>query len=97
MSASNPTHEAFAPSAQATLNNHTSASRILVLPEEGLVFDDLQKDLLEQALERARGNKSRAATLLGIHRDQVRYWVKKFQLSKFIQTKPKSNAAQDEN
>ena len=55
------------------------------------MFDDLQRDLLEQALVRTRGNKSRAAALLGIHRDQVRYWVKKFDLSQFIQTRSKAD------
>jgi two-component system, NtrC family, response regulator AtoC len=70
-------------------------TRHLVLPDEGLVFDDLQRDLLEQALVRTRGNKSRAAALLGIHRDQVRYWVKKFNLAQFIQTRSKNEAAED--
>jgi two-component system response regulator AtoC len=68
-------------------------ARLLVLPERGIVFDDLQKDLLEQALDRCGGNKSRAAELLGIHRDQVRYWVKKFDLTRFIQTRPRNPAA----
>jgi two-component system response regulator AtoC len=79
----------------ATLES--APSHLLVLPEKGLVFDDLQRDLLEQALVRANGNKSRAATLLGIHRDQVRYWVKKFELTRFIQTKPKKGAEVDED
>ncbi len=60
--------------------------RPLVLPEAGVVLDDLLRDLLDQALERTHGNKSRAATLLGIHRDQVRYWVKKYKLTRWIRT-----------
>jgi len=63
--------------------------RAMTLPEGGVDVDDLLKDLLDQALERCRGNKSRAATLLGIHRDQVRYWVKKYALSRWIRTKKK--------
>lgn len=72
-------------------------NHLMLLPEKGVVFDDLQRDLLEQALVRANGNKSRAATLLGIHRDQVRYWVKKFELTRFIQTKSKSADARHED
>ena len=56
----------------------------IVLPERGVVLDELLKSLLDQALVRCNGNKSRAAELLGIHRDQVRYWVKKYQLERWI-------------
>ncbi|MFG0316377.1 MAG: helix-turn-helix domain-containing protein [Planctomycetota bacterium JB042] len=42
--------------------------------------------------ERTGGNKSRAALLLGIHRDQVRYWVKKYGLTKWIRVRPKKTA-----
>ncbi len=51
-----------------------------VLPRAGLVFEELEKDLLRQALERARGNRTRAAALLGINRDQIRYRIQKFGL-----------------
>ncbi len=57
------------------------------LPGDGVVLDDVLKDLLDQALERSAGNKSRAANLLGIHRDQVRYWVKKYELTRWIRTR----------
>src|SRR5262249_58083824 len=56
----------------------------IALPERGVVLDDLLKSLLDQALLRCGGNKSRAADLLGIHRDQVRYWVKKYGLEQWI-------------
>ncbi len=38
------------------------------LPEEGLSLEELEKDLILQALEAAHGNKSRAARLLGLTR-----------------------------
>jgi len=66
--------------------------RLLVLPDGGVVLDELVKDLLDQALVRCAGNKSRAATLLGIHRDQVRYWVKKYGLKRWIRTRAKTSA-----
>ncbi|MBI2896652.1 MAG: sigma-54-dependent Fis family transcriptional regulator [Deltaproteobacteria bacterium] len=50
------------------------------LPPGGLVFEELEKDLLVQALERTGGNQSRAAVLLGMNRDQIRYRIEKFNL-----------------
>ena len=50
------------------------------LPAEGLNLEDVERQLLVQALERAGGNQTRAADLLGINRDQVRYRVEKFGL-----------------
>src|SRR5688572_9747230 len=50
------------------------------LPPEGLNLEDVERQLLLQALERANGNQTQAAQLLGINRDQVRYRIEKFGL-----------------
>jgi transcriptional regulator with GAF, ATPase, and Fis domain len=50
------------------------------LPPEGVNLDEVERQLLQQALERAGGNQTQAAQLLGINRDQVRYRVEKFGL-----------------
>jgi len=50
------------------------------LPAEGVNLEDVERQLLTQALERAGGNQSHAAQLLGINRDQVRYRIEKFGL-----------------
>jgi transcriptional regulator with PAS, ATPase and Fis domain len=50
------------------------------LPPDGLNLEDVERQLVTQALERAGGNQSQAAQLLGINRDQVRYRVEKFGL-----------------
>ena len=50
------------------------------LPPDGVNLEDVERQLLTQALERAGGNQSQAAQLLGINRDQVRYRVEKFGL-----------------
>jgi two-component system, NtrC family, response regulator AtoC len=50
------------------------------LPPGGVNLDEVERQLLTQALERAGGNQSQAAQLLGINRDQVRYRVEKFGL-----------------
>ena len=49
----------------------------LHLPPEGLDLRDflgsIEQSFIQEALERCNGNQVRAATLLGISRDQIRY------------------------
>ncbi len=52
------------------------------LPPGGLILEQVEKDLLVQALERAHGNQTQAGQLLGVNRDQVRYRIEKFGLVK---------------
>ena len=49
------------------------------LPAEGIVLDEVEMSLVRQALERSGGNQTRAAELLGISRDQLRYRLKKLE------------------
>ncbi len=53
-----------------------------VLPPEGVNLEDVERQLLVQALERSGGNQTHAAQLLGMNRDQVRYRIEKFGLAK---------------
>jgi len=48
------------------------------LTREGLDFSRLERDLVEQALALAGGNQTKAAKLLGMNRDQIRYRIEKF-------------------
>lgn len=50
------------------------------LPEEGISLEDVEKDLIVQALERSGGNQSRAARLLGITRHTLLYRMEKYGL-----------------
>jgi len=50
------------------------------LPAQGISLDDLEKDLIVQALERTKHNKAQAAKLLNLSYDAFRYQVKKFGL-----------------
>lgn len=50
------------------------------LPASGLDLHDLEVELVIQALERTGGNQTRAAALLGLNRDQIRYRMAKFGL-----------------
>ncbi|BDG06836.1 sigma-54-dependent transcriptional regulator [Anaeromyxobacter oryzae] len=47
------------------------------ITEEGLVLDDVERRLIAEAMERASGNQSKAARLLGVSRDTLRYRLKK--------------------
>lgn len=50
------------------------------LPPEGIVWDDLEKSLLQQALDRSEGNRTRAAQLLGMSYKTFLYRLEKFEL-----------------
>jgi len=52
------------------------------LPPEGVNLDEVERQLLVQALERCGGNQTHAGQLLGINRDQVRYRIEKFGLTR---------------
>ena len=74
-------HDRLVPDDFTTLTRTVSATAFK-LPAEGLNLDEVERQLLTQALERTGGNQTQAAQLLGINRDQVRYRIEKFDLGK---------------
>src|SRR5687768_16786593 len=54
----------------------------ITLPSGGINLEALERSLTVQALERAGWNQTKAATLLGLNRDQIRYRIEKFELEK---------------
>ena len=52
------------------------------LPPNGIDLEKLERSLVVQALERSAWNQTRAAALLGVNRDQIRYRIEKFGLEK---------------
>ena len=52
------------------------------LPAGGIDLEQLERSLVIQALERSSWNQTRAATLLGLNRDQIRYRIEKFHLER---------------
>jgi transcriptional regulator with PAS, ATPase and Fis domain len=55
-------------------------NRLLSIPPSGMRFDELERDLVVQALERTGGNKTKAAKLLGMTRDKIHYRIEKYGL-----------------
>jgi DNA-binding protein Fis len=49
------------------------------MPESGINLEQVELSLVQQAMERSGGNQTRAAELLGISRDQLRYRLKKIE------------------
>lgn len=54
------------------------------LPPDGVVLEEVERDLLLQALQRTGWNRTRAAKLLGLNRDQIRYRITKFSLDRDV-------------
>ncbi|CAB1275041.1 sigma-54 interaction domain-containing protein [Candidatus Nitrosacidococcus tergens] len=55
----------------------TTEAPIITLPENGLALDQVEIELIHQAITRAQGNRSKAARLLGISRDTLCYRMQK--------------------
>jgi len=66
----------------ATLTRGATVTLQFRLPAGGVVLEEVERQLVVQALERAGGNQTQAGQLLGINRDQVRYRIEKFGLTR---------------
>lgn len=58
-----------------------------LLPTQGISLDEVEMSFVRQAIERTEGNQTRAAELLGISRDQLRYRLKKLEDAKSLAAK----------
>ncbi|WP_141735579.1 sigma-54-dependent transcriptional regulator [Oligoflexus tunisiensis] len=54
-----------------------SSQHPMILPEKGINLEDLERDLLLQAMEQTHNNQTKAADLLGISRHTFRYRLEK--------------------
>ncbi len=52
------------------------------LPDDGIRLEELEQEMIKQALDRTHGNRSRAARLLGLTRDTLLYRIKKYALGR---------------
>jgi two-component system, NtrC family, response regulator AtoC len=57
-----------------------------VLPTKGISLDEAELSFVEQAITQSGGNQTRAAELLGISRDQLRYRLKKLEDARGLPT-----------
>lgn len=57
-----------------------AASGYINLPPEGISIEEVEKELIQQALIRYNGNQTKAAKCLRMSRDTLRYRIKKFGL-----------------
>jgi len=62
---------------RSALAKGDEAGAHFVLPSEGMSLDEAELSFVRQAIDRSGGNQTRAAALLGISRDQLRYRLKK--------------------
>ncbi|MFQ5865944.1 MAG: sigma-54-dependent transcriptional regulator [bacterium] len=65
---------------ELTLKQKSTFPDTLHLPATGIALSGVEKELIQQALERTGGNQSRAAHLLHISRHALRYKMKKYHL-----------------
>jgi len=63
----------------SSLSVAQATSTQFVLPNEGISLDEAELSFVRQAIQRSGGNQTRAAELLGISRDQLRYRLKKLE------------------
>lgn len=52
------------------------------LPDSGISLPDIEREILEKAMRKTDGNITRAAALVGISRDKMKYRIKKIRESK---------------
>jgi transcriptional regulator with GAF, ATPase, and Fis domain len=65
----------------AALTTAAGAPDAFELPATGVDLEQLERSLVIQALRRSGGNQTKAAALLGLNRDQIRYRIEKFGLT----------------
>ena len=75
-------HERLTPHDFPSLTRHALSASTFRLPPEGVNLEDVERQLLVQALERCHWNQTHAGQLLRINRDQVRYRIEKFGLQR---------------
>jgi two-component system response regulator AtoC len=71
-------------------SNSENLAEQFVLPREGISLDKAELSFVRQAIERSGGNQTRAAELLGISRDQLRYRLKKLEEARSLTAEAES-------
>lgn len=66
---------------QSYRNNNNGFLKNIEIPESGIDLEEIELTLIKKALEAAGNNQTKAAKLLNISRDTLRYRMKKFNLN----------------
>jgi PAS domain S-box-containing protein len=77
-----PEHLPISPQAAVTGAGRRGEDQIVVLLEEGFSLERLENEVTARAMKLSRGNKSKAARLLGISRGSLRWRLGKMSASK---------------
>lgn len=64
---------------RSSVTERSPSSEVFILPTEGIILEEVELSLVKQAMDYSEGNQTRAAELLGISRDQIRYRLKKLE------------------
>lgn len=67
----------MSPRVEQSSSERSDGPPLFILPHEGISLDNAELSFVRQAIQRSGGNQTRAAELLGISRDQLRYRLKK--------------------
>jgi two-component system response regulator AtoC len=78
-----------------TLSNGRALPR-LYIPEGGTSLEEVEHHMVELAMRQANGNQTRAAKLLDISRDALRYRLKKFGLIRGDEEGSQTSVAEDQ-
>jgi len=84
LAGSGPIHRSHLPGLDRAASHRGAGSggrASVPIPDEGLSLEELEKDLILQALEKAGGNKTRAAQLLGLTRRTLYSRMERYGLS----------------
>ena len=68
----------------SALKSGATSADAFELPAGGVDLEQVERSLVVQALKRSGGNQTKAAALLGMNRDQIRYRIEKFSLAETI-------------
>lgn len=60
--------------------NQTNSGSDFEIPADGLIWDEFEKDILQQSLDRTDGNRTKSAKLIGLNYKQFLYRLEKYQL-----------------
>ena len=63
-------------------NSSARSADAVELPANGVDLEQWERSFVQQALERSGWNQTKAAGLLGLNRDQIRYRIEKFKLER---------------